>query len=98
MDVNLPSINELSQMQFLDPNAYGMAQKNIDLANQFQQQNLRTGEADLQAKTLANMYNEQLNPYKVEQQRLENVGTGYKNRVAAVGADTTEGTAKESKE
>ena len=98
MDVNLPSISELSQMQFLDPNAYGMAQKNIDLANQFQQQNLRSGEADIQAKTLANVYNQQTNPFKTEAQRLQNEGLGYDNRMNRVKADITEGTASEAKE
>lgn len=65
-DVNLPSINELSQMQFLPAAQYQMARDNIGLANQFQQQNLQKGDYDLQAALLKNNFDAANDPIRLQ--------------------------------
>lgn len=65
-DVNLPSISELSQMQFLAPGQYQTAQQNINLANQFQNQNLHQGEANLQSTLLKNSFDAANNPISLQ--------------------------------
>lgn len=64
-DVNLPSINELSQMQFLAPGQYATARNNINLANQFQQQNLQQGEYGLQKALMDNNYQAANDPVRL---------------------------------
>lgn len=87
-DVNLPGLNELAQMEFMSPMAFQQAQDQIKLANQFQQQNLATGEQDLQTKTLANQFAEQANPMKLQQLGLQNEGTRNDNAISGVNART----------
>ncbi len=47
-DVNLPALPSLDQMQFLDPRFIQQANTQMDLGNQFAQQNLASGAQDLQ--------------------------------------------------
>lgn len=88
MPVNFPSIGELDKMGGMDFGAYEQAQNQIGLANQFAQQGLQQGVEDLRAKSLANMYSEQINPLNVERQRLSNEGTGFDNQSKGVKART----------
>lgn len=87
-DVNLPSIPELSQMEFMAPAAFQQANNQIGLANQFQQQNLQSGAQDIIAKTLANQQNQAMNPGRVDAQTLANQGTGFDNTIKSVDAQT----------
>jgi hypothetical protein len=80
MDVNLPSISELSQMQFLPGAQYQQARDQIGLAKQFQDQNLRTGELDIRKKLLDNMFQEQDDPNKVQSRALLNTNQDIKNK------------------
>jgi hypothetical protein len=88
MPVNFPSIGELDRMGGMDFGAYEQAQNQIGLANQFAQQGLQQGTEDLRTKALANMYSEQVNPLRVENQRLQNEGTGFDNQSRGVKART----------
>lgn len=88
MPVNLPSLTELGNAQFIDPMFYGQVQNQIGLGNQFAQQGLDKGAADLQQQVLANLFAEQNNPQRVEQQRLQNEGLGYDNQSKGVQART----------
>ena len=87
MDTQLPSLTELGQAQFIDPQYFNQVQNQIGLGNQFAQQNLDKGAADLQQKTLANLYNEQLNPMLLNQQQLTNTLTQQKATQGAVDTD-----------
>lgn len=87
-DVNLPNFSELGQMEFMAPMAFQQAQDQIRLANQFQQQNLATGEQDLQAKTLANQFSQQANPMRLQGMGLENEGKMNANALSGVDART----------
>ncbi len=97
MPVQLPSLNELAQMEFMSPMAFQQAQNQIGLGTQFAQQGLEQGAADLQAKSLANMFAEQANPLKVQQLGLQNEGMGYENTVKGVEARTQSELEEESK-
>lgn len=88
MPVNLPSLTELQNAQFVDPMFFGQVQNQIGLGNQFAQQGLEKGAADLQQQVLANLFAEQNNPQRVEQQRLQNEGLGYDNQSKGVQART----------
>jgi hypothetical protein len=87
-DVNLPSFSDLGQMEFMAPMAFQQAQNQIGLANQFQQQNLATGEQDLQAKTLANQFSQQANPMRLQGLGLENEGKKNANTLSGIDART----------
>lgn len=87
-DVNFPSINELGQMEFMSPMAFQQAQKQIGLANLFQQQNLQSGAEDLRTKQLANAYSEQANPLRINQLGLQNAGMESENTIKGVEART----------
>lgn len=66
-DVNLPALPSLSDMQFLDPRFIQQANTQMDLGNQFAQQNLASGAQDLQTKTLNNLFQQQNDPIKLQQ-------------------------------
>lgn len=100
MPVNLPSLTELQNAQFIHPMYYDQVQKQIGLGNQFAEQGLEKGAADLQQQVLANLFAEQNNPQRVEQQRLQNEGLGYDNQSKGVKARTDvalEGESREAK-
>lgn len=79
--IGLPSLSELQNMEFMSPMAFQQAQSQIGLGNQFAQQGLDAGAADLRAKNLANMYTEQADPMRLQKLGLENEGMGYENTV-----------------
>lgn len=87
-DVNLPSMTDLGQMEFMSPMAFQQGQKQIDLANLFQQQNLATGQEDLQTKRLANQFSEQANPLRINKLGMENEGLSSDNIIKGVEART----------
>jgi hypothetical protein len=95
-DVNLPDFKDLASMEFMSPMAFQQANNQIGLANQFQQQNLAMGEADLRTKALANMFAEQANPLKVQQLGLTNEGMGFENTTKRVQAETDEALKEEN--
>lgn len=87
-DVNLPSISELGQMDFLPSAQFQQANNQINLANMFQQQNLATGQEDLLTKQLANQLTQQTNPLKTQRMGLENTGLDIANTIKNVEART----------
>lgn len=89
-DVNLPTFGELSNMEFASPMAFDQMQKQIGLANQFQQQNLKSGDADLAGKLLNNLFAEQNNPQKIQRAALENDQLGYTNRTKKIDTEQRE--------
>lgn len=87
-DVNLPNFQELALMGGMDFGAFQQAQDQIGLANQFQQQNLRQGEEDIQAKQLANLFSQQANPMRLQGMGLDNIGKENANAMSGVDART----------
>lgn len=75
----LQQLPDLASLEGLSPylNQAGMGQ--IQMANQFNQTGLEANQADLKAKTLANLLTEQTMPLDVEAKRLANEGTGFTN-------------------
>jgi hypothetical protein len=98
MDMNLPSITELGQMEFMSPLANQQAQRQIDLATQFKNQNLDIGAQDLQTKTLNNMFQVQNDPLKLEEMRLKNSGTSADNIIKDINAQQRQALAPEELE
>lgn len=94
---NLPSIAELGQMEFMSPMAYQQAQGQIGLANQFANQNLAMGGQDLQAKQLANLFQQQADPMRLQQMQLANEGTGNANVISGVNSRIASATEEEAK-
>lgn len=94
---NLPSIAELGQMEFMSPMAYQQAQGQIGLANQFANQNLAMGGQDLQAKQLANLFQQQADPMRLQQMQLANEGTGNANVISGVNSRIASSTEEEAK-
>jgi hypothetical protein len=95
-DVQLPSLTELAQLPGMNYFAGQQAQNQIGLGNQFANQNLERGAADLQAQSLANMYNEQANPLKVQGLGLQNTGQENANTISGVEARNTAATEGEA--
>ncbi len=71
-------------MEFMAPMSFGQAQNQIGLGNQFAQQGLAQGAAELEAKALANMFTAQNNPMRLEEQALRNTGMGFENTIQGV--------------
>lgn len=97
-DVNLPSIPDLAQLQFLPPGLNAIAGQNINTANQFQQQNLQMGAQDLRSKQLANMFQEQNDPTKLLQGKANLEGTNAENIVKRIEAEQRQTLAPEELE
>ena len=95
--MNMPSIAELGQMEFMAPAAFQQANQQIGLANQFAQQGLQGGEMDLKGKMLANMFAEQANPLKIQGLGLDNTMGQLKNEILGVNSRVTAATEEEEK-
>lgn len=78
--------------------AFQQAQDQIGLANQFKQQGLASGQQDLQAKVLQNLFQSQNDPLKLQQQRLQNQGTENANMKSGVEGRTAMATENEARE
>lgn len=65
-DVNLPSINELSQLSSLPVGLNQLAGRNIDLGTQFANQNLAQGDQTLQQQTLNNLFQQANDPNRLK--------------------------------
>ena len=75
----MPTISELANVMTLDPLMYQQAMQQIGVGNQAAQQGLDMGTQDLRAKSLANLYSEQANPIKLQQEQANLAGTGFEN-------------------
>lgn len=95
--MNMPSIAELGQMEFMAPAAFQQANQQIGLANQFAQQGLQGGEMDLKSKMLSNMFAEQANPLKIQGLGLDNTMSQLKNDILGVDSRVSAATEEEQK-
>ena len=69
----------------------------VGTANQFNQLGLQQNQADLQAKTLSNLFAEQQNPQLLKQQALANEAAGFENVGKRITAEQREALAPEEK-
>lgn len=88
MPLDLPSVQSLNDMQFLPPGLNQIAGQNIATQGQYNSGLLQQQAADLQAKSLQNMFDTQNNPQRVEAQRLTNIGTSNANDISGANART----------
>lgn len=95
--MNMPSIAELGQMEFMAPAAFQQANQQIGLANQFAQQGLQGGEMDLKSKMLSNMFAEQANPLKIQGLGLDNTMSQLKNDILGIDSRVSAATEEEQK-
>lgn len=86
-DLNMPSLQELGQMEFMSPLANQQAQRQIDLATMFQKQNLQSGEHALQKAAMDNMFQTQNDPLKLQGKKLENEGITSDNIIKKINAE-----------
>jgi len=92
MEVQFPTAQELNTMWGTNPVALMQQQNQIGLANQFAQQGLQRGTEDIRQRQLANLFSEQSDPLKLQQQQLANEGAGLTNRQSGVTTRLAEGT------
>lgn len=92
----LQQLPDLQNAEFMPMYLQNRVLQQADQANQFNQTGLQQNQADLQAKTLENLFTQQNNPLKLENQRLTNTGLGIENRTKGVTADIAEGTKTEA--
>lgn len=79
MGPQFPTSQGLAQSEFLPAYAFQQQREQTNLANQFAQQEMLQKKAELEAKMLENLFNQQNNPQKVKQQGLINSGMETKN-------------------
>lgn len=95
----MPQMQQLPDLQNVEFMPIGLGNRILqqaDSTQQFNQQGLQQGQADLEAKTLANMFSSQNNPQLLDQQRLMNEGKGLANQIQGVEARNTLATEGES--
>lgn len=91
----MPTMNELSQVYGnWNPEAYLQGRQQVDLSNQFEQGRIQEQGQDIRAKELGNIFTEQNNPKRLQNQDLVNEGLGYTNRKSAVETRMAEGLEK----
>lgn len=78
--MELPTYLQYGDMLKMNPWANFQAQKQVDLANQFQQEKLLQEQNDTRAKALANMFTEQDNPLRLQERTLTNEQKDVTNR------------------
>lgn len=90
--MDMPGYTDYGKMYEMNPGAFMQAQGQVDLASQFQGQEFQKGAQDLRTKELANLFSEQNDPQRLEQQRLTNEGMGLTNRQDKVKTRISEAT------
>lgn len=78
MPINLPSISELGQMEFMAPLAFQQAQLQTGLANQFAQGQLSQQQQDITSSILKNLFDAQYNPKRLEELQTKNAAAALK--------------------
>lgn len=87
-NAQMPSLADLQGIYGAwNPQAYLQAQENLGLGQQFQQQALQQQQNTTQKGTLENLFAEQNNPNKIQQQILENTGKQTSNEMAGLGLE-----------
>ncbi len=84
--MDLPNYTDLGKIYEMNPGAFMEAQNQMGLARQFQDQKLLQEGHITRQKELANIFDEQNNPLRLQQRQLENEGLGLQNR--GLGVDT----------
>ncbi len=84
--MDLPNYTDLGKIYEMNPGAFMEAQNQMGLARQFQDQKLLQERHTTRKQELANIFDEQNNPIRLQQGQLENEGLGLKNR--GLGVDT----------
>lgn len=87
-NAQMPSLADLQGIYGAwNPQAYLQAQENLGLGQQFQQQALQQQRNVTQEGTLKNLFAEQNNPAKLQEQLLTNTGKQTSNEVAGLGLE-----------
>lgn len=86
-DMNMPSITDLSQLQFLPPGLNMMAGQGVQNALASQQTGLQQQGADLQRTNLQNLFDESNNPTRLAQGQANLAGTTSENILKKIDAD-----------
>lgn len=84
--MEMPNYLDYDKMYEMNPMAFHEAQGQLGLARQFQDQKLQQEQARVKQMTLANQFDEQNNPLKLENQRLTNTGLEHANVESGVKA------------
>lgn len=79
MSLQMPGYLDYGSMMQMNPQAYLMAQQQVGLAQQFQAEEQKQAEQDTLKKVLANSQSANMDPLLLQQQRLQNEGTGFDN-------------------
>lgn len=82
--MDLPNYLDYGKMYEMNPGAFWQAQNQMDLARQFQDQKLVQEREVSRQKQLANMFDEQNNPLRLEEKRISNEKLGYETSDAGV--------------
>jgi len=75
--MDLPNYTDLGKIYEMNPGAFMEAQGQMGLARQFQDQKLQQENELTRSKSLANQFDEQNNPLKLENQQITNRKLGY---------------------
>lgn len=75
--MELPQYTDYQKIQSMDPYAQVLAGRQMDLARTFQQEKLAGEQEEVKRRQLANIFSEQNNPQKIEEQRLKNLESQY---------------------
>ena len=75
--MDLPNYTDLGKIYEMNPGAFMEAQEQMGLARQFQAQKLQQENEITRSKGLANLFDEQNNPLKLENQQISNRKLGY---------------------
>lgn len=90
--MELPNYLDYGKMYDMNPMAFMNAMEQRDLAQQFKQQKYAQEQEVLKQKQLANLFDEQNNPIRLQQGQADLVGKQQTNRKTTVEADLAEGT------
>lgn len=90
--MEMPNYLDYDKMNAMDPWANNQAMAQVDLARQFQQSKQQELQENIKAKSLANLYDEQANPTRLEQGRATLETSNLANRTAGVNARIAERT------
>lgn len=82
--MEMPNYLDYDKMYEMNPMAFHEAQGQLGLARQFQDQKLQQEQARVKQMTLANQFDEQNNPLRLQRSGLENTGLDLTNRQNAV--------------
>ena len=79
--MELPNYLDYGKMYEMNPGAFWQAQKQVDLAQMFQDQNLQQERLATEKSGLDNLFQQQNDPMKLEEQSLKNRGLGVDTRI-----------------